>query len=194
MADAPSFRTSTRSKAAMGIWFTSTADPVSPCAATRRPFKSTRVDADPCPRRLAADKPFVPRCAPLVTSALDARLSAPFPFEDRYEISCSGLLIPSRDNSSVFMICSGSELSVGSRLMREPVTMMAAASSACGSADAGVSWANAGNVRHVAASNEIDLVNFMFFPLFGKQPGNFFLSLVRRRGYSRNFANATRLM
>jgi hypothetical protein len=39
-------------------------------------------------------------------------------------ISCSGLLMPSRASSSVPMTCSGSALSLGSRLMRDPVTMI----------------------------------------------------------------------
>ena len=153
MADAPSFKTSTRSSAANGTWFTSTAPPVRPCAATRRPLSKTNVEAAPWPRRFAADRPFVPRCAPLVTSPLDARLSAPVPLVDKNEISCSGLLMPSRDKSEGVITCKGAALFVGSCLMRDPVTMMAVPSSSAVSAgtDGDDSCANAGMVRHVAS-------------------------------------------
>ena len=171
MADAPSFRISTRSSAAIGIWFTSTAEPVRPCAATRRPLSSTNVEAEPCPRKLAADKPLVPRCAPEVTSAFDARLSAPLPLVDRNEISCSGLLIPSRVRSSVVMTCNGKALFVGSCLIRDPVTMIAAlSSSAVSVAGKDESCANAGAVKQLANNN------IAVFEIFIKSPSSFRLA------------------
>ena len=186
-----------RSMAANGIWFTSTAPPPMPCAATRLPLSRISVEPEPCPRRFAAESPLLPpRAAPETTSELEARLSAPLPLVDRKLMNCSGLLMLSRDRSSVVMISSGSALSLGSRLMRDPVTIIALPSSSAVSAAAGggASCATTGAVRQVAINNIAVFVNFMIFPLYGKQPGNFFLSLVRGRGYSRNFTNATRLM
>jgi hypothetical protein len=82
MAEAPSFRISMRSTAAIGIEFRSTMPPFRPCAAMRRPFSSTSVAAQPWPRRLAHDAPLLPRAAPATTSALLARLSRPVPLTD----------------------------------------------------------------------------------------------------------------
>ena len=189
MADAPSFRISTRSSAAIGIWFTSTAEPVRPCAATRRPLSSTSVEAAPWPRKLAAERPLVPRCAPDVTSAFDARLSAPLPLVDRNEISCSGLLIPSRVRSSVVITCNGKALFVGSCLIRDPVTMMAVPSSSAVSADVcgNESCANAGAVKQLA-NNTIAV-----FEVFIKSPpGSGSLpSLIIDARYSGPSGNAT---
>ncbi len=66
----------------------------------------------------------MPRWAPEVTSAFEARLSAPVPLLVRYMTSCSGLLMPLRWISWLVMICSGSALLFGSCLMREPVTVI----------------------------------------------------------------------
>ena len=74
---------SIRSIAEKGIWLTSTAEPESPWAATRRPLSSTRVAALPWPRRLADERPLVPRWAPLTTSEFEARLSGVEPLVER---------------------------------------------------------------------------------------------------------------
>jgi hypothetical protein len=128
MADAPSFSTSTRSIAANGIWLTSTAEPPWPWLDTRRPFRRISVADGPCPRRFAADNPFLPRESAPTTSELDARLSLPLPLVDRKAMSCSGLLIPSRTMSWFVMICRGSALRFGSWRMRDPVTTISPAS------------------------------------------------------------------
>jgi hypothetical protein len=144
----------------------STTPPFRPCAATRRPFKRTKVPAAPCPRRFAEDAPLLPRCAPPTTSALLARLSRPLPLVDRKLISCSGLLMPSRLNSSLVRICSGNELSLGSRLMRDPVTTMgfpsASAVSVVVGASVVVSCANAGVAKNVDVASTASVKALVF--------------------------------
>ncbi|HEY0085522.1 MAG TPA: hypothetical protein VGB65_06390 [Allosphingosinicella sp.] len=52
-------------------------------------------------------------------------MSAALPLVLRNMMSCSGLLMPSRDSSSVVMIWSGRALLFGFCRMRDPVTMIA---------------------------------------------------------------------
>ena len=68
-----------RSTAAIGIEFRRPTPPFRAVRRHRRPLSSTSVLAAPCPRRLAADIPFMPRDAPATTSALEASLSRPVP-------------------------------------------------------------------------------------------------------------------
>ncbi len=120
-AEAPSLSTSTRSTAAIGIEFRSTAEPFMPWVATRRPLSSTSVESAPWPRRLADEAPLLPRCAPEVTSAFDARLSEPLPLMLRVAISCSAVTMPWSSSCLREMISTGSAPSLAMRLMLEPV-------------------------------------------------------------------------
>ncbi len=93
---APSFSTSMRSTAAIGIWLRSTCPPFRPWLATRRPLSRMSVALLPWPRRLAELAPLLPRCAPPTTSALLARLSRPLPLTDSDITSCSAVTMPWR--------------------------------------------------------------------------------------------------
>jgi hypothetical protein len=106
-------------------------------------FSKTSVAAEPWPRRLAAESPLVPRWAPLTTSAFEARFSGPVPLVLRNASICSGLVMPSRVKSSTVTICKGSEELLGSRLMREPVTIMALSPAVLAEPSASVSGVSA---------------------------------------------------
>ena len=134
MAEAPSLRISTRSMAPSGIEFRSTALPLAPCVATRRPFSSTSVLLAPRPRRLALLLPLLLRSVvPSWMPTLDDRLSAPVPLALMCISSCSALTKPARSICSRVTVCTGSAPSVWMRLMLEPV-MVTRCSAVCAKA------------------------------------------------------------
>jgi len=92
-----------------------------PWVATRRPFSSTRVESAPWPRRLAEEAPLLPRCAPEVTSAFEARLSEPLPLTFSVAISCSAVTMPWASSCLAVMTSTGSAPSLAMRLMLLPV-------------------------------------------------------------------------
>ena len=134
-AEAPSFRTSTRSMAANGITarFTPCTPWISPAKPfTRLPLMSTRV-CPPCrPRRFAV-------CADSVVAPM-VLVRATLPTELLAEMSCSnsiGVVAPLLSISSREITVTGSAVSPSTRLMLDPVTSMR--SLAAGSL---VCWAN----------------------------------------------------
>ena len=121
-AEAPSRNTSTRSSAAKGIEFKSTARPFKPWVATRRPFSSTRVASAPWPRRLAPDTPLLPRCSSDTIPPLLARLSDELPAMFICNNNCSAEVIPAASISALLNTVIGKAPSSAVLLMLEPVT------------------------------------------------------------------------
>ena len=117
-----------------------------PWVAMRRPLSSTRVESAPWPRRLAEEAPLLPRWAPEVTSAFEARLSEPLPFTFRVEISCSAVTMPWSSSCLREMISSGSAPSLAMRLMLLPVI-----STRCIPCTCGCSCATAGLITPIRA-------------------------------------------
>ena len=115
-AEAPSFSTSMRSMAAVGIEFRSTDEsaPVPP-GTMRRPFKRARVRESPRPRRLTRVDPS----PPLLTAVL-------------IELPCSGRLcrkspidtLPLATTCSRLMTVTGAGVVRSLRRMRDPVTVI----------------------------------------------------------------------
>src|SRR5258706_3323675 len=125
MAEAPSLSTSTRSIAASGIEFRSTALPFAPWFTIRRPFNSTRVLEAPSPRRLALELPLLLRSVvPCWMPTFEDRLSAPVPFAEIDMSSCSALVKPRRSMSWRVMTCTGSAPWSCTLLMLLPVISM----------------------------------------------------------------------
>ena len=129
MADAPSFRISTRSIAASGRLLMST-DTLSlvkpyPYGETRLPLMSTSVLCEPSPRSEIAEMPSV------VAEDAEELVSDPeLEFAAIVCINCSTFDAPVRAISSRVMICTGNAVSAPIRLMLDPVT--STRSSCCG--------------------------------------------------------------
>src|SRR5450830_136687 len=122
MAEAPSFKISTRAMAPSGIELRSTALPEPPWVAMRRPFNNTRVLLGPRPRSEAKDAPPLTRSASAPNTLLpDVALSAPAPLAEMVRISCSALVMPCFCMSSKVMTWMGKAPSLAIRLMLEPV-------------------------------------------------------------------------
>ncbi len=120
-AEAPSLRTSTRSMAAVGIEFRSTEEsaPVPP-GTNRRPFISTRVRAEPSPRRLMRVAPSPPLLTwVLMALPCSGRLCRKSPMETLPEaVTCSRLIT-----------VTGAGVVRSLRRMREPVTTISSLAS-----------------------------------------------------------------
>ena len=150
MADAPSFSTSTRSIAAVGMELRSTPDapPGEAKLAMRRPLSRISVDDTPMPRKLAPEKPRCPamseKLAPSVRAAALAEIL----------VSNSAALVePPRMMSSRVMTCTGNAVSPSMRLIDDPVISIF--STLCGTGGVSVVWACAPtvvNARRAAAT------------------------------------------
>jgi hypothetical protein len=127
-------RISTRSTAAKGIEFRSTAEDFMLCSATRRPLSSTSVLPEPRPRRFALELDVLLRFSTSVAPAIsvfEARLSSPLPLAEMKVIISSALKMPARSICSRVITWSGNAPSVCMRLMLLPVTSMRSPLAAC---------------------------------------------------------------
>ena len=114
-ADAPSRNTSTRSMAANGMVFRSTAEPSMALLPKRRPLSSTRVLLAPIPRMSAKVDPPVPEPTEL------AELRSDWLPVTRCMISAV-VVTPSLRNCSARRMVIGTAVSASTRRIAEPVT------------------------------------------------------------------------
>ena len=114
-ADAPSRKTSTRSMAANGMVFRSTAEPSMALLPKRRPLSSTRVLLAPMPRMSAKLEPPVPEPTEL------AELRNDWLPVTRCMISAV-VVTPSLRNCSARRMVMGTAVSASTRRIAEPVT------------------------------------------------------------------------
>ena len=118
-ADAPSFRTSTRSIAWIGMLLTSIdADsPTLPYGATRRPLTRINVRVEPRPLNDAVERPPVFAPALLAETVMPAASIAVI-----VRNNCSEVVTPVRAISCAVITWTGNDVSASIRLMAEPVT------------------------------------------------------------------------